>query len=501
MTLMFRASSGPLTQVQIGPADVLATFAAAYTASGWLGGLDGVRNLLSRGSQFFSASSKAKQNRLLQGLFKENLKLQNAVFHILTSEHGPVRCEIPTSETAFGGERITKIIGFTICALAHEGGYNTAVSLFTEYLAPLLFDGAAELLGALQSQLRENTTMHRLVNEGATLGLSTVFLEVSQRLGYPPGDEDWLKETLHMGDDSDLRPTEWHFVIGLLRWLGSGMKSAYLTRSGLVARAAGYLQAVGYGIESILTWHGSPPRPCIPSPRAVVLVLGGSEETDTLMEHLSERHSFNVVMHYTYGTVGAMLHQSMFAYTTTSPEVFQSDFDGIYDSIQSRLQMGYYLEYGHRLRVNCYWEPSLSTSSPIAMRLAAIYFPLLADQVAPCYERIATDTILQSVKDREKRDASGSVEGLAQEIVRFREYTAATLISLIASLSRDDFRKFKYAIRLDLSHIDDLEEACRFVNRSFSGSVEFNEAVRLLATIHAARGFEFNDGDSSQIVG
>lgn len=159
MTLVFRASSGPLTAVQIGPADVLATFAAAYTASGWLGGLDGIRDLLSRSSRFFSGSS-AKQHQLLQGLFKEDADIHNAVFHMLTSEHGPVRCEIPVSETAFGGERIPRFIGLTICALAHEGGYDTAVTLFTEYLAPVLFEGTPELVGAVQSQLREDTTMH-----------------------------------------------------------------------------------------------------------------------------------------------------------------------------------------------------------------------------------------------------------------------------------------------------------------------------------------------------
>lgn len=190
MTLVFRANSGPLTQFQVGPADVLATFAAAYTASGWLGGLDGIRNILSVSSKFFSASKEAKQNQLLQDLFRDDLELQDTVFHILTSEHGPVRCEITSSQTAFGGERITKIIGFTICALAHEGGYNTAVNLFTEHLAPLLFDGAGELLGALHSQLRENTTMNRLMNEGVTLGLPTIFLEVSQRYGFPAGDEN-----------------------------------------------------------------------------------------------------------------------------------------------------------------------------------------------------------------------------------------------------------------------------------------------------------------------
>ncbi|KAL5347239.1 hypothetical protein ACLOAV_007548 [Pseudogymnoascus australis] len=482
-TLVFRANSGPLTQVQIGPADVLATFAAAYTASGWLGGLDGIRSLLSRSSQFFSASSKAKQDQLLQRLFRDELKLQNAVFHILTSVHGPVHCEIPISQSAFGGERITKIIGFTICALAHEGGYDTAVTLFTEYFAPLLFDGAAELLGALQSQLRENTTMHRLTNEGVTLGLPAIFLNVPQSLGLPAGDGGWLRDPFDM-TDTDLGPSEWNFVIGLLRWLGSGMKTVYLTRSCLVARVAGYLQAVGYGIESILPWQGSPPRPRGPNSRAVLLVLGGSEETDTLMEEHFELRSFDVIMHYTYNTVGAMLHQSMFAYTDTPQK-----------------KPGASINDDGSLCVDCRWEPSSSTTRPIATRLAAIYFPLLTEHVAPCYESIATSTILQSVKDREQRDASGPDEQVTQDIVLFREYTASILISLIASLSRDDFRNFKHAIRLDLSHVDDLERACRFVDRSFSSSIEFNEAVRLLATIHAARSFEFNDEDSSFIVG
>lgn len=202
--------------------------------------------------------------------------------------------------------------------------------------------------------------MDRLTNEGATHGLPNIFLEVSQRLGFPTGDENWLYRKLHT-EDEYLKPTEWHFVIGLLRWLGSGMKSPYLTRSGLVARIAGYLQAVGYGIDSILTWQGIPPRPRIQSPMTVVLVLGGSEETDTLMEDLSERILFDMVMHYTYDTVGAMLYQSLFPYATSSPEVFQFDFEEIYDSIQSRLQTQYHLQPGESegsLCIACQWEPS-----------------------------------------------------------------------------------------------------------------------------------------------
>lgn len=149
ITLVFRAGAGPLSEVQVGPADVLATFAAAYTASGWLGGLDGVRNLLSKCGPFFSAASKEKQQQLFRELFSQGLFLQDSVVHILTSQHGPVRCEIPTRESAFGGDPYSQIIGLTICALAHECGYDDALTLFMEYLAPRLFDGASELLGVL----------------------------------------------------------------------------------------------------------------------------------------------------------------------------------------------------------------------------------------------------------------------------------------------------------------------------------------------------------------
>ena len=136
------------------------------------------------------------------------------------------------------------------------------------------------------------------------------------------------------------------------------------------------------------------------------------------------------------------------------------------------------------------------------MRLAAIYFPLLADEVAPCYESIANEAILKSVKDREKREASAPHQGLSKEIARFREYTAAILISLIASLSLEDFSGSKHATRLDLSSAYDLEEGCRLADGPFSSTVKYNEAVQLLATIHAAQYFaDINRGSQPEVVG
>jgi hypothetical protein len=45
-TLVFRSAHGSLIQTQIGAADLVATFHAAHTAYGWLGGFDSVRFLM-----------------------------------------------------------------------------------------------------------------------------------------------------------------------------------------------------------------------------------------------------------------------------------------------------------------------------------------------------------------------------------------------------------------------------------------------------------------------
>jgi hypothetical protein len=145
----------------------------------------------------------------------------------------------------FGGDVRIQVLGLTICALAHECGGPTAVELFMSYLAPSLFDGANELTDILHSQLNEDTVLQRILNEGSSRGLTDLFVTQVENLNLPLGDREWLQSTCGGDPDSPLT-TEAHMVGGLLKWIGRDSTEVYFTGSGLVARVATYLKAIGY---------------------------------------------------------------------------------------------------------------------------------------------------------------------------------------------------------------------------------------------------------------
>jgi hypothetical protein len=64
-------------------------------------------------------------------------------------------------------------------------------------------------------------------------------------------------------------------VAGLLRWIviAQTERDPYFTRSGLVARTAGYLKVAGYNIGSIEVWSGINPRPNLSGIRNLSLFL------------------------------------------------------------------------------------------------------------------------------------------------------------------------------------------------------------------------------------
>jgi len=262
-TLVFSKSSGALQQVQVGPADIISTITAAYSVTGWLGGLDGVRFMLSKCNQLIRNHDKTFE-MALENLLDSQFTLQNAHVHMLASDYGPLRCEIPNAEAAFGGSKTTQMIGLTICALAHELGGSSAIDLLTAYLAPAIFQNSQLALDALRSQLVEDDVLKRILNEGVTRGLPERFLESAANLALPAGDTTWLREMLHSGDDMTPLISEIQMVAGLLRWIVQADRTTYCTRSGLVARTAGYLKAVGYNIGTITTWNGILPLPRLP---------------------------------------------------------------------------------------------------------------------------------------------------------------------------------------------------------------------------------------------
>ena len=84
------------------------------------------------------------------------------------------------------------MLGLTLCALAYELKYNSAIELFMTYLAPGLLrqevglsDGLRE---ALHTQL--NDRIDSILNEGAARGLSDRFYGAISALGLTRLDQN-----------------------------------------------------------------------------------------------------------------------------------------------------------------------------------------------------------------------------------------------------------------------------------------------------------------------
>jgi hypothetical protein len=134
-------------------------------------------------------------------------------------------------------------------------------------------------------------------------------------------DIEWIFKRFH-SDDDWLPSTEIHMVAGLLRWIVQAERDPYCTRSGLVARTDGYLKVAGYNIGSIEAWSGSNPRPNLFGPRNLALVLGGSEDTDQLMaDEVEMKQTGPQQHHYTFITVGSLLHHTLSTHVIIRPEV------------------------------------------------------------------------------------------------------------------------------------------------------------------------------------
>jgi hypothetical protein len=89
MTLVFRTAAGALLQTQVNRADVIATISAARSAWGWMGGLEGFKDILSHIHGSLAGTNVLKLAR--------NLKLKPTTFHILTTD-GSIPCSIENSE-------------------------------------------------------------------------------------------------------------------------------------------------------------------------------------------------------------------------------------------------------------------------------------------------------------------------------------------------------------------------------------------------------------------
>ena len=483
MTLVWRTRSGSLIQTEVGTIDVVNTFSAARSVYGWLGGTEGLRFLLDR-------IRNPLGKRLHDLKLDQQLRLQPFRGLVLTSR-GPLVAHMDDAQDSFGGDTRTQVIGTTLCALAHEFDTVTAANLFRRSLMPYLFEEKAPLLDAVHSQLLEVSTFQKILNEGASRGLNDLFLDTSTRLGLPITGQGWRQRKLGQ-DDKDGFFGEVKMVAGFLKWFVDGRGIEYRTRSGCVARIAAYLKAVGYNMGSIQTWVGSgiPPSPL--GSKCLLLVLGGSSETDPLMEGGEDVQTPNQPprLHYQHSTTGVLLLTALGDAPKISPEALQEDFEQVFDYVENHLTIDYFPGIGAAFaRYN--WRIAKVDSTPTAIRLASVYFPASAELVAPCFNRIANENYLNLITERRFR---GIINPGKKELGRFRAITASVVIAVVSRFAPKTFKTVRHATDMDLHDDQWLSDMCKTLDQVKNPSL--SQVVQLLAELHVAP----NDGAKQEMT-
>ncbi|KAM0190597.1 hypothetical protein ACHAPI_009353 [Fusarium lateritium] len=396
--------------------------------------------------------------------FDQNVKLSATDVHILTG-NGPVPFGVDNADSSFGGDRRTQLIGLTLCALAHEIDQFHAVELFMSFLAPHFFGDQHIFKNALNIQLRDRSVLKRILNEGASRGWTDEFNRVTGAASLPLQN---IRDSFRNRPFSDI--AELHMVAGLLRWVTKEFPGTYKTRSSLTARVALYLKHVGYGIGTIQSCVNGAQQPPQLGPHAVLLVLGGSSLTDNLMaapQDLNlEDYDRPYGKHYTQETID------------------------IYEGIKDAVSVVYFLnedgkDWMKGVSVRFEWRKSPAVK-PIARSLASIYFPTSHEKVAPFYEPIATDEMLQCARNSSRRSVCPADDELEAAVVKFRAFTASVILALVAQLAPDDFKKKRHCTRMELEDEAWIKRMCSVLDKSIGdeNSASIAQAMWLLGAVH-----------------
>ena len=479
MTLVWQTQRGALIQTQVGTIDVVNTWSAASSMYGWLGGTERLRFLLDR----LPFRNRAEE-RLHELKLDHQLRLQPLQALVLTSS-GPLVAHMDDMRDSFGGDLRTQVIGTTICALAHELDRFAAATLFRSFMMPYLFGEERFLLDALQSQLVEASTLQKIVNEGSSRGLNDLFIKTVARSGLPVTGQTWRNLTQFEKGNNPLQG-EVKLVAGFLRWFTDSSGLEYRTRSALVARIAAYLKAVGYSIGSLHIWAGlgEPPKPI--GARCLLLVIGGSSETDTCVADPEQLQNLNLKpkLHYQYSTIGALLLSAMGAVVDVAPETLQEDFQHIFAYIEEHLSMTYLTE-DDSLYATYNWKNPNRSVTPTATRLASLHFPETAEVVAPCFSRVASETYLDLIR---RRQVDKQIRHDSKELGRFRATNASIVIAIISRFAPSTFASTRHATDLDLYDKFWLSDMCEFLDQVKKPS--YGEIVYALAQIHIGPALE-----------
>jgi hypothetical protein len=487
MTLVFRGS-GALLQVQAGLTDIVTAYTAANVLGGWVGGLDGVRNLLK------SLQLNLKQRFWGDAVFSLSDKLASHPFTgVLLTGTGPVPYTVDSDSGIFGGHRPTQLIGLTICALAHECGGPCAVQLFMKCIAPVMFGATDMELDAMYTLL--NDEYQRILNEGATRGLSARFSAALDAGRLPSADREWMRSTA--SSMTDIFPPELNLVGGMLKWVVHERRSTYFTRSSLVARVAVSLREAGYLVGSVHAWDGSDHCSTRFGAFDVVLVLGGSfktQETDPFQLQYDEQiPTYSLTHHYSFRTTGGMLCNASLNQANIGPEACQAIFEDIHAKITACLvpkwKVKYVSEIDRRVGVALTWRTGNSeiTNRAIAVRLASLHFKLLAETIAFCYEDIATQEVLTDVLAYKK---SKRLIKQTKNVTFYRVTTASIILAMVSCLAGQDFDSLRHSTSLMLHNEHWLQNMCACLDKSES-FLGISQATTLVAAVHAG----VNSGD------
>ncbi|KAL8708587.1 MAG: hypothetical protein Q9220_006523 [cf. Caloplaca sp. 1 TL-2023] len=470
--------TGPSSTLQskVGAENAVATYSAARSPNGWMGGMDNVKVLLTRIKNSFG-------RRIQQLKLDQNLQLLPCRAHILTS-HGPVPVFIDGPEGAFGADIRTQVIGSTICALAHVCEPLTAAQLFCRFFLPYYFGESNPLADTLHGQLIEQAYLTQIVNEGAARGYTDRFIKTVASMKLPVMNQGWRSHKLSSETDEGLLG-ETNMIGGFLKYLTQDQSSHYFTRSSAVAFVAACLKSVGHLIGDIQTWDGHGMPPIAMNPKSLTLVLGGSFETDPLMEDLPQIPNTTLTLHYEYKTVGSMLMSALRYRLDILVETLQEDFESVYEYMEKNLHVKFVQRTEMSLPgAEFYWGKQSVKASSIALRLATIHFPICAESIAPCYARIANEHYLNMIRP----NVRGQVKIGRSELARFRTITATIAISIASRLAPDSFKNVSHATVMELDDESWVSNICKVLdNHMGTGSqLQLQLAIVILASVHAA---------------
>jgi len=455
-----KGSRGELQQVQVNLSEIVATLSAIRSFWGWAGGLDTLKNLATRWPRLFKRQELERLGA--------KLELAHSSYRIIVPGR-VIIFEESDAQEAFSGDVITQVVGSVICALNHELGLQRVISLFMDDLSPFLIEPghSTEILRAF---ITDNA--QQILCEGDSRGLKKRFLDVVRD-----------SSILLVGQTIDDSGTDYPYVSGLLRWLGKGEQKPYLTRSVVVARIAAYLKCLGLPISDIVAWNGSESSP--KSCKGVILVTGGSKETDQLMGDANKHlHGLeNLTQHYRYETIGSMFVNMSTHNPDLTLHLLQDDFVRIEEYIRGRLSFKWKAGDALMLHAVFTWtrERNMASATSIATQLASKFFGDSAPNLAFLYNDVASEETLAGLKllgRSNNQKPSSSVK-------RCLTVTTSIILSVIGILGGPKYRTLNHATTMLLLP-GNVESLSRAIGRGLSTGFVFWKAVILVAVFHSS---------------